>query len=296
MGIDALSRDRVLVVSATGGGRVFALHTGGATKQSVIFADGERLSEALLLGDQRNLLTADARGVIRLWTLDDPSLSLDGASNFVEQPPRSLEGFVTPNGKWRIVKNEYSEELVLEGPSNDPDYYKTTIPIERDGVAVLSPNSRFFVQAHGRTLTLLDMMTGESEQAHHDENIEGAIFGPGSDVLISRSSDNTVRVWSIENELPSLAVLFHEEDVRNAWVSIDGHYVATLDAGGTVRVWTTDNYKGVYQVSAGAPETIQFDAVQMRVVQRATGEQWSVLPNKVSVADAVTDFEDRAGL
>ncbi|HKU38840.1 MAG TPA: serine/threonine-protein kinase, partial [Polyangiales bacterium] len=75
----------------------------------------------------------------------------------------------------------------------------------------------------------------------HDSAVRSVAFSRDGKVLLTRSDDNTARVWRTDGSTPPIVLHVAPHELRAAALSPDGRYVLTGSSDSTARVWTVDS-------------------------------------------------------
>ena len=282
--------------SRTGGARLFSLSRDYTIREAGAFAHEQRMAGALVLPRGNQLATWGDDGLVRLWTIDDSRASSQLVATGLASDalgrvdPDVVALRQSPDARWSLV---YDAEKRLYRLGNLATIDRTAL-----AAAIFSPDSKYFiwVEDEGGTARVIDLKSQKilKTAIQHDEAILDLAFSHDGAFFATLSYDNTVRVSSPASGFGSAASLFHEQDVRKMWFSADDRFLASVDAGGTARVWTTDGFKLVCRMTVGAPETAKFDPTRLRFYQAATGQIYEILPRKIpAAAEAAKDFEQR---
>jgi WD40 repeat protein len=152
-------------------------------------------------------------------------------------PPMFVDGgrgLLTYGGKrgltWRATSTG-AEVRTLDSPELS----------ERIGAVELSPNGRYlavFGVQLPPVIRLFEVATGRpvGPVLEHKNTVFGATFSPDSRMLLTGSSDNTIRLWSVPDGAPLTAPLDLHRPVRRVAFAPGGRALATQD-GDLVRLW-----------------------------------------------------------
>lgn len=141
------------------------------------------------------------------------------------------------------MKGEVRHDLIGMGQGGDG---LKRLPAEGDGtnaVHLLHIAARFGAAGGmGEEIAqLVEIATGRFVGrllSHQPRERVGALaFSPDGHTLVTASTDNTCRRWSVPDGEPIGRPLVHPTPVFAAAFSADGRYVATAQRGGQVRIW-----------------------------------------------------------
>ncbi len=76
------------------------------------------------------------------------------------------------------------------------------------------------------------------EPVAHTDDIVHITFVPASNLLVSASDDNTVKLWSMPGGNLLKTLLGHKNSVRRIAVSPNGRFLVSLDSDETARIWS----------------------------------------------------------
>ncbi|KAG1768783.1 hypothetical protein EDD22DRAFT_967192 [Suillus occidentalis] len=82
-------------------------------------------------------------------------------------------------------------------------------------------------------------MTSRTFEGHEDNVVAVAVF-PDKRRLVTASSDNTLRLWDLEDGVALKIMEGHHFGLQGVAVSRDGQFIASHDGGGTLIVWNRD--------------------------------------------------------
>ncbi len=109
------------------------------------------------------------------------------------------------------------------------------------GAAAVSPDGKYFALGMGRVARLYNAETGQvlgTTQEHRAQQLVMAVaFSPDGQVLVTASSDHTVRRWSVPDGKPLGGPFLHPTALSRVAFSPNGRFLATAQRGGLVRVW-----------------------------------------------------------
>jgi WD40 repeat protein/transcriptional regulator with XRE-family HTH domain len=101
----------------------------------------------------------------------------------------------------------------------------------------------------------------------HRGYVNGLVFSPDSQHLLTGSDDATARVWNARSGALERTLRGHEGPIRGVSYSDDGKRIATAGSDGTVRIWDTSGDDAVILVGHEGPvNTAEFNARGDRVV------------------------------
>ncbi|CAH2061555.1 unnamed protein product [Thlaspi arvense] len=138
---------------------------------------------------------------------------------------------------WDLRKDSCSYELVPE-----PDIAIRWLSVSLDGTMLVAANDRGICYIWG--MSPGKEMTSEFEplcklQAH-DTLILKCALSPGNRYLATASSDKTVKIWNVGEDFKLEKVLTgHQRWVWDCAFSVDGEFLLTASSDATARLWST---------------------------------------------------------
>ncbi|MCD4738844.1 MAG: hypothetical protein K8R89_06255 [Anaerolineae bacterium] len=74
----------------------------------------------------------------------------------------------------------------------------------------------------------------------HTAPVKAIAFSPDGKLIVSGSSDKTIRLWDVESGEPEFTLIGHTSDVTSLAFSSDGQYLISGSRDRTVRIWHVD--------------------------------------------------------
>src|SRR5438874_385743 len=71
----------------------------------------------------------------------------------------------------------------------------------------------------------------------HEDAVNGVVFHPSGKWIVSASSDDTVKVWSVAERLCTDTLKGHTDAVNAIAFSKDGNWLASASTDQTIRIW-----------------------------------------------------------
>ena len=213
--------DQTIRLTPLGGGAPIVLRVESAVGNLLYSLDGTRLIASV---DRKLIvwpLGGGAPGQPRIVGEHDA-----GISNMALAPDGRTLATVSMDKTVRLWDLERGEQRVWRGET-----YSSW------GVAFTPDGRRLVTCSEERNLRIWDVATGESRTVANPEPFGPIAMAPdGRTVALAGSSG--VHLWSIGDDPPVYRALPRQSDyVINVGFSPDGAHVATVNAGGAVRVW-----------------------------------------------------------
>lgn len=179
--------------------------------------------------------------VMRLYTYSDIStlaLTPDATRIVAGDRKGTLRIWNTKNG-----------ECLKTVPLTSPYYHTDGLAISSDAsIAVTAPDSS------DKVLRVWNLLTGKqmpfSPLTGHENGINSVSITPDGSLLVSGSSDNTVRIWNI-NTGECFGKLETEKNVPVVQISPDSQFVTALTSEEII-IWNTETGKMVSRMSLGS--------------------------------------------
>src|SRR5262249_48021865 len=81
----------------------------------------------------------------------------------------------------------------------------------------------------------------------HRDWVNACRISPNGELLISASSDKTLRVWDMRSLVERLRILGHDDAANACAFAPDGSYFVSASSDGTLKVWTTTKAREVWE-------------------------------------------------
>jgi WD40 repeat protein len=255
--------------------RFFAVETGQPPLITVLKGHQGRVWYATFSPDGKQIVTASADKIARLWGSDGTLIAeLKGHQDVVWQAAFSLDGkqIVTasadmtarlwasdgtpiavlkghqgnvvqaafsPDGK-QIVTASYDETARLWASDGTPI---TVLKGHQDVVwqAAFSPDGKQIVTASGDKTARLWTSDGTPITVlnGHQGHVAQATFSPDGKQIVTASEDKTARLWASDGTLTA-ELKGHQDVVLQAAFSLDGKQIVTASEDKTARLWASD--------------------------------------------------------
>ncbi len=76
----------------------------------------------------------------------------------------------------------------------------------------------------------------------HENKINSVIFSPEGKYLASASSDNTIKLWNVEDKSEVATLKGHSKSVTSVIFSPDGKRLISSSQDYTIKLWSTESY------------------------------------------------------
>jgi WD40 repeat protein/mono/diheme cytochrome c family protein len=186
--------------------------------------------------DGKQILSGGKDGSVRLWDVETGRelRKFDGHSDLVTSVAFS------PDGR-RALSADIDGELLLW------DLERGTVikefacreEVKYPTAAVIAPDGRTCVVCAGRSILLLDAVTGRLIRSlnGHTGWVVQAVLAPDGRKLVSASDDGTVRLWNLDNGQQERTYRGHQTGVKCVAFSPDSTRLVSGGNDSTVRLW-----------------------------------------------------------
>lgn len=195
-------------------------------------------------GNTVRLASACADSRISLWSLSEsqPLNVLEGHEDRVNRVvfhPMGEHLISTSHDmSWRLWDIETTTELLLQEGHARATY----------GVAVHPDGSLVATSDLGGVVRVWDLRSGKTVMplAGHGKQVLGVDFHPRGTVLATAADDHSVRIWDIRKRRCTHNLLSHNKLISEvSFEKGDGRLMLTASYDGTVKVWSTIDWKVV---------------------------------------------------
>jgi WD40 repeat protein len=125
-----------------------------------------------------------------------------------------------------------------------------------------SKGQRVAYSSESGPIRIYDLITRRTNTLFgHEQPVHKMAFSQDSSLLVSASSDDTVRVWDLSRDgIQKIQMRGHSDVISSVAISLDKERIASGSADGTVRIWDTSKEAAinVLQGSAGDFVTLSF--------------------------------------
>jgi WD40 repeat protein len=237
----------LLTSSEAGDGRVWDTATGAL--EMVLPGNGQALTAVAFSPVDRFMATGGADGVVRLWSTHGQLLfALDARSTvngIAFSPDATLLLIAADDGNARLWDtasgnelNAFAHSAPVVTAAFSPDWTRI-VTASKDGTA------RVWDVAAGELLAELRPPTANGDEPVNPVGaveMNSAVFSPDGNRVVTASTDNIARIWSVEDLGNQNARLLaelrgHTGDVFMALFSGDNRFVVTASRDATARVW-----------------------------------------------------------
>lgn len=183
------------------------------------------------------IATADAAGVIRLWTGDGRlRTAITGDRSAASAIAFTKDGarFAVARADGGVAIGDTRAGVLRAAWQADPrNVYALALDAAGARVVTAGESGTAVVwSADGRELARLEGHTGPVWQV---------VFDPAEERVITASLDRTARVWDARSGKPIHRLVGHEDRVKSVAIDPRGRWIATASADTTVRIWSLDS-------------------------------------------------------
>lgn len=205
------------------------------TQRTVFRGHQFQLTWLSLSPDGRQLVTADAQGIVKLW---DSRTALARFTFKISPSLRTWAAF-SPDGKVLAVTQESLQVTLWDTRTGQ----RMSPVLSRRGVFAnvwFFPDGRRLLTAgKDGTLQIWDLHTRQRLDAlpGHSGPVEAVAFSPDGATLATGSYDRTIRLWSTKTAQSLAVIRGHGSAVHSLVWSSDGKYLFSGSADATVETW-----------------------------------------------------------
>jgi WD40 repeat protein len=196
-------------------------------------------------------------GTDRFLNVRDPEINRAAISN-----DGVLLAYSTRRGEVKVIR--ISDEREIHRPIRLPPN-KRGVPTPVTSLAFSGDTRLLAVGGNTGVIEILNLGSGPSKVLKgHEEPVHKLAFGPGNELLVSASSDDTVRLWDI-SAARQLRQFEGHEDVVDTIAFGPNMQVASGSSDGAIRIWnvsdvsaTTDSEPKILTTPTGAFRSLSF--------------------------------------
>ena len=165
---------------------------------------------------------------------------------------------------------------------------RTLQGLEKDiNTLCVTPNGQEILMGGGKFLWLLDIVTGKYQRRYrgHKDDVTAVVITSDGDLVISASSDATLRVWKHRSGKCLRVLSGHNKGVTSLALTPDGKTVISGSIDKTIRVWDISSGKCLH-ILEGHKSVVTAVAVTpdghlaMSLSRDKTSRLWSVHTGK----------------
>lgn len=233
---------------------LFLCAPGAAQEQATFKVRDAWIGAVCFVGDGQTLLAGSSAGLVQHWRVPGQKEMnpLPQHKNAVAALAASADG--------RLIASAGHDHRALlyefPRPTNQREF-----PHHRGAVlaVALSPDGKLLatggIDAAIRLVDVSKPGRPEVVLKGHRSWVNSLVFDAAGERLVSGSSDNTVRLWSVRAQRTELSFTVKEGEVRSVALSRDGKRIAAGVRYGGVRVWDVESKKEIANLRAHEGET-----------------------------------------
>jgi WD40 repeat protein len=238
-----------------------------------VFAHDSPLLAAGPTRDRARVLTITGDMNAHVWT---PGADVPARRHLVLPHPEPVQSVdVSPDGR-RALTLEHTRTARLWDLSGDrPSQLRSWIGVNH---AELSADGRLLVMAtHFGEAEVWDAREArEVTSVRHGGFVLDAAFSLDGKRFATASTDRTARVWDARSGTPLTAPLYHDDTVTAVTLSPDRARLATITAGGTVRVWGSTRAPAIHPQPGAERAVFHPDGRSLLVVGPPGARLWDL--------------------
>ena len=196
-----------------------------------ISPDGKTLAEAAVEPSQKTIL--------RFW---DPT-SGEETRVFARDEANMRCVLFTPDGKNVITNQRDPVRWAYKVLIRDAKTGKTVAELDEKRLAAthmaISADGAYLATAGGTKLHIWDLKKRELKHIidAHEKAIQSINFSPNGKLLVSGSSDDTVRIWRVDTGKRELEIKAEQEGITAVSYTPTGNLIVSAGRDKTVKVW-----------------------------------------------------------
>jgi WD40 repeat protein len=249
--------------------RLWRLHKAGGHDTASFLAElkgNDDLLTAMAFAPDGRLAAADASGTIRLWYPNLASTAVANQATQIAFSPTNDQVAWLENGQlYMQAFDDFTAGITVTTVYTGYDVRLNSLAFSPDGSRIAAGGG----PVTGRGVVYIWQTADPNNPVivleGHTQPVQSIAFSPDGAVLASgsglgeyNSGDDTVLIWDLENPaIPSHRLTAHIRMITKLLFAPDGTLLASASAGGTVRLWSTNDYSGVGEaLSVAANERV----------------------------------------
>jgi WD40 repeat protein len=224
--------------------------------------------------DGQRLATASYDGSARIWDLKSERelLTIDGHDDFVYSVAFNPKGSQLISGGddgmarvWDVADpaaENFGRQMLVLGEA-DPANGMRAVAYSSDGRKFIASNAAGVATVYdAETSEALFILRGHAPGLSGEtvyNGVTGVAFSPNGEQIATASDDLTAKIWdaadgrellTLEGHISATAVVPPHEGVIKVSFHPSGAYVATAGADGTVKIWSTEDGRILFDIVA----------------------------------------------
>ncbi|MCJ8279266.1 MAG: NB-ARC domain-containing protein, partial [Rivularia sp. ALOHA_DT_140] len=121
------------------------------------------------------------------------------------------------------------------------------------GAVIFNPEGSLLATAGESAVEIWDVASGKRvyilEEEEHKGRVKSVAFSPDGKLLVSGSTDKTIKIWDLSNLQLIRNLTGHDASVVSVALSPDGEKIVSSACEGTIRIWNVDDGKCIQELT-----------------------------------------------